>query len=194
VADLDYQDGLPKLTNIRHVLDKDDFEPPARIIETQNFIPPDDRAITVTGYQLGMTNNTDAFVFDLETKKLTNITNSPEFYDGCWESNRPRPACGEACRASITARFRGPRRTRRSRRRSTRGRSRCAAFNGSMVRIENSPLSPSAAETEIADRGNATNHMASRRLKESMTRRFPESFDIPVQPRVHPTGTRFHVT
>jgi len=51
------------------------------MIETQSFIPPDDRAITISAYQLNHTNNTDTFRLDLETGALKNLTNSPDFYD-----------------------------------------------------------------------------------------------------------------
>lgn len=81
VGDLVYENGVPKLANMRLVLDAANFPQPVRMIETQSFIPPDDRAITMSAYQLNHSNNTDTFRLDLETGALQNLTNSPDFYD-----------------------------------------------------------------------------------------------------------------
>lgn len=86
VADIVYENGTPKLVNARLVLQTSDFpasERPRKWIETQNFIPPDDSKLTVTAYELNDTENTDTFVFDLESKKLTNMTRTPERYEEC---------------------------------------------------------------------------------------------------------------
>jgi hypothetical protein len=77
-----YDEGRPRLEDVREVLRASDFPAPVPVmIETQNFVPPNDRALTVCGYKLGGSNNTDTFVYDLETGELKNITRSPDFYD-----------------------------------------------------------------------------------------------------------------
>jgi Tol biopolymer transport system component len=81
VGDLVYENGVPKLVNTRLVLDAAQFPQPVRMIETQSFIPPDDRVITISAYQLNQSNNTDTFRLDLETGALKNLTSSPNFYD-----------------------------------------------------------------------------------------------------------------
>ncbi|MCB1085496.1 MAG: prolyl oligopeptidase family serine peptidase [Verrucomicrobiae bacterium] len=80
-AEIAYRNGKPELANIRKVLDLSAFPAGTRMIETQNFIPPADRAITLSAYQLGGTKNTDTFTFNLETGELVNRSNSPDFYD-----------------------------------------------------------------------------------------------------------------
>ena len=76
-ADLDYTGGPPKLANQRLVLDSRDL-PFKCTLETQNFVPPEDRRLTFStyGYQ-----GTDVCVVDLATKQVQNLTNSPEDYD-----------------------------------------------------------------------------------------------------------------
>lgn len=81
VGRIAYRDGSPQLVEVRKVLDVNDFASKPKIIETQNFVPPEDRKITVSGYRLGGGNNTDTYLFDLETKELTNVTDSPDHYD-----------------------------------------------------------------------------------------------------------------
>ena len=81
VGEIEYDSGVPKLVNTRKVLDVADFPVEPAILETQNFVPPENRKITVSGYKLGGGNNTDTFLLDLDTTELTNITNSPSSYD-----------------------------------------------------------------------------------------------------------------
>lgn len=84
IAQLAYDAGVPRLVNRRRVLTAADFPPDARPlkwIETQDFVPPDDRRLTVTAYEIGGTANTDTFLFDLESGTLTNVSRSPESYD-----------------------------------------------------------------------------------------------------------------
>jgi len=86
IGDIVYENGTPRLANARVVLSSADFpasERPRKWIETQNFIPPDDTKLTVTGYELNDTENTDTFVFDLESKTLTNMSRTAERYEEC---------------------------------------------------------------------------------------------------------------
>lgn len=85
VGELRYDDGAPQLVDVRQVLDVSMFPEASRppFIETQNFVPPDDELLTVTAYRRGRTPNTDVFLFQLRTRALTNVTNSPELYEEC---------------------------------------------------------------------------------------------------------------
>lgn len=85
-GDLVYENGTPRLVNQQLVLQTSDFpasERPRKWIETQNFVPPNDEQLTVTAYELNDTDNTETFLFDLKTKKLTNMTRSPDRYEEC---------------------------------------------------------------------------------------------------------------
>jgi hypothetical protein len=81
IGDITYEPAGPKLANVRKVLDASKFPEPVRMLETQNFIPPDDDRITVCGYQVNRTNNTDTFVLHLATGRLENMGRSPDTYD-----------------------------------------------------------------------------------------------------------------
>src|SRR5207247_7382241 len=69
--------GKPKLANQRVILDSHDL-PFRCTLETQNLVPPHEKSLTFSayGYQ-----GTDVCVVDLQTKKVTNLTNSPGEYD-----------------------------------------------------------------------------------------------------------------
>ena len=86
VGDIVYENGTPKLVNTRLVLTAADFpkdQRPRKWIETQNFVPPDETKLTVTGYELNNTDNTDTFLFDLKTNELKNMTHTPDRYEEC---------------------------------------------------------------------------------------------------------------
>lgn len=86
VGDIVYENGVPKLVNQHVVLRTSEFpagERPRRMIETQNFVPTDETKLTVTGYEINDTSNTDTFLFDLKTKTLTNVTKTPHRYEEC---------------------------------------------------------------------------------------------------------------
>jgi hypothetical protein len=76
-ADIVYEGGAPKLARQRTVIESKELPFPCTM-ETQNFVPPDERRLTFSayGYQ-----GTDVCVVDLETKQVTNLTDSPEEYD-----------------------------------------------------------------------------------------------------------------
>jgi acetyl esterase/lipase len=81
-GDIIYDNGTPKLANARLVLTTKDFPEGQRpkMIETQNFTP-DDKAITLTAYLIENGHNTEGYTFDLETKRLTNFTRTPDDYE-----------------------------------------------------------------------------------------------------------------
>jgi Tol biopolymer transport system component len=76
-ADIVYENGVPKLARQRVILESQDL-PFRCTMETQNFVPPDEKSLTFSayGYQ-----GTDVCVVDLETRKVANLTNSPGEYD-----------------------------------------------------------------------------------------------------------------
>jgi Tol biopolymer transport system component len=66
------------------VLTREDFPEamrPHRWIETQNFVPPGDDQLTVTGYEVNNTANSEAFLFDLKKRTLVNVSRSPDHYE-----------------------------------------------------------------------------------------------------------------
>lgn len=77
MAEIDYSSGEPKLANKRLILDnrKLDFKCD---LETQNFVPPDEKKLTFSayGYQ-----NTEVMVLDLDTGEVANMSNAPDQYD-----------------------------------------------------------------------------------------------------------------
>lgn len=83
-GDIVYENGVPSLVNRQLVLRTSDFpagQRPRKWIETQNFIPPDDTQLTVTGYELNDSENTDTFLFDIATRRLTNLSRTAHRYE-----------------------------------------------------------------------------------------------------------------
>jgi hypothetical protein len=76
-ADIVSEAGRPKLSDERVILDSRDL-PFKCTMETQNYIPPDEKRLTFSayGYQ-----GTDVCMVDLVTKEVVNLTNSPGEYD-----------------------------------------------------------------------------------------------------------------
>ena len=76
-ADLVYENGAPRLANQRVIIESKEL-PFKCTMETQNFVPPDETKLTFSayGYQ-----GTEVGLVDLATKKVTNLTNSPDEYD-----------------------------------------------------------------------------------------------------------------
>lgn len=76
-ADLVYEEGKPRLTNQRLIINSGDLAFRCTL-ETQNFRPPEEKELTFSayGYQ-----GTDVCGIDLITKKVTNYSNSPGQYD-----------------------------------------------------------------------------------------------------------------
>jgi hypothetical protein len=50
-------------------------------LETQNFVPPEDRWLTVSAYRKGMGANTDTLLIDTETGSFREVTTSEDSYD-----------------------------------------------------------------------------------------------------------------
>jgi hypothetical protein len=76
-ADVVNDEGTLKLVNQRLVLDSRDL-PFRCTLESQNFVPPAERALTFSAYGH---QGTDVCAIDLETKKVTNYSDTPEQYD-----------------------------------------------------------------------------------------------------------------
>src|SRR5213078_2675020 len=76
-ADIIYENSAPKLVHQRVILESKNL-PFRCTMETQNFVPPDEKKLTFSayGYQ-----GTEVCVLDLATKEVTNLTNSPGEYD-----------------------------------------------------------------------------------------------------------------
>lgn len=81
MATIGERNGKPILTDVEKILDLSDFPEGTRMIETQNFLPPDDAAITISSYQDGGSDDTDCYTFDFETGELANHTPGRGFYD-----------------------------------------------------------------------------------------------------------------
>jgi hypothetical protein len=76
-ADIVYEDGVPKLANVKKILDAKDL-PFECGLETQNFRPPDEKELIFSayGYQ-----GTEVAGLNLETGKVTNYSQAPGQYD-----------------------------------------------------------------------------------------------------------------
>jgi Tol biopolymer transport system component len=76
-ADIVYENGTPKVTGKKKLLDKNDL-PFKCDIETQNFRPPAETELTFSAYGH---QGTDVCGLNLETGKVTNYSNAPDQYD-----------------------------------------------------------------------------------------------------------------
>jgi len=83
MGDLVYEGGVPALKNIAQVLTVDDFPQDERpvIIETQNFVPPNDEWITVSSYRINDGANSEGFLFHPKTRELKNFTRTPDHFE-----------------------------------------------------------------------------------------------------------------
>ncbi len=83
LGELVYENGTPALKNVRALISTKDFPENQRpkMVETQNFVPPDDKQLTVTAYQLEGGANSEGFLLDVDTRQLTNFTRSPDHYE-----------------------------------------------------------------------------------------------------------------
>lgn len=81
---LDYTDGGPKMTNVGHLLNVNSFPVRTRphcIIETQNFVPPLEDMLTVTAYEMNNTDDTETFLYNINSGDLENMSQNPGYYD-----------------------------------------------------------------------------------------------------------------
>jgi hypothetical protein len=86
MGDIVYENGTPKLINAVGLLTVAGFPEgarPQRWIEAQNFVPPDDKALTITAYEMNGSANSECYRLDIETRTLTNLSRSPDFYEEC---------------------------------------------------------------------------------------------------------------
>lgn len=76
VADIKYDDGIPKLSHTRVILDnlKTEFKD----METQNFVPPLEKTMTFSAYGY---KGTEVMLLNLETGAITNMSNADKQYD-----------------------------------------------------------------------------------------------------------------
>ena len=77
MANIVYEDGIPKIANKIKILDQQDlsFKAP---IETQNFRPPEDKELIFTAYRY---QGTEVMGLNIETGEVVNYSNAPEQYD-----------------------------------------------------------------------------------------------------------------
>lgn len=73
MGDIKYDNGVPRLVNVKLVLDNRDLPFKANL-ETQNFRPPDEKELTFSAYGY---EGTEVMGIHLETGKITNYSNSP---------------------------------------------------------------------------------------------------------------------
>jgi hypothetical protein len=76
-ADIIYEDGKPRLTNQKLIIDSRDL-PFKCTMETQNYRPPEERELTFSAYGH---QGTEVIGIDLATKQVTNYSNAPRQYD-----------------------------------------------------------------------------------------------------------------
>ncbi len=76
MADLIYDNGVPKLANRKVIFDNTGT--PYRDIEVQNFVPPDEKMLIFSGYQY---RGTDVMMLDTETGAVKDMSNADNQYD-----------------------------------------------------------------------------------------------------------------
>ena len=83
MAEIIYEDGIPRLSNERVIFDSKQlpFSLGHSSLETQNLVPPEDEKVTFTVYTIDNGNNTDVYMVDSESGAYQAITNSPCCYD-----------------------------------------------------------------------------------------------------------------
>ena len=100
MADIVYENGVSKLSNKKLILDnlKTTF---GGDIETQNFIPPDEKTMTFSAYSY---QGSEAMLLNIETGTITDMSNADKQYDEpegvfpdgkytCVESNKQNTQC-----------------------------------------------------------------------------------------------------
>ncbi len=83
MAEIIYEDGIPRLANERVIFDSKQlpFTLGHASLETQNLVPPEDVKVTFAVYTINNGNNTDVYMVDSETGEYGPVTNSPCCYD-----------------------------------------------------------------------------------------------------------------
>lgn len=78
-ADVVYTNGVPALANKRLIIDGRDL-PFRCTMETQNYRPPEEKELIFSAYTDGG-QKSDVVGIDLQTKKITKYTDTPDIYD-----------------------------------------------------------------------------------------------------------------
>ncbi len=83
MAEIIYEEGIPKLNNERVIFDSKQlpFELGNSSLETQSLVPPEDIQVTFSAYTINNGNNTDAYVVNSETGEYKALTQSDCCYD-----------------------------------------------------------------------------------------------------------------
>jgi len=83
MAEIIYEDGIPRLKNERVIFDSKQlpFSLGNSSLETQNLVPPDDEKVSFAVYTIENGNNTDVYIVDSKSGDYKAITNSPCCYD-----------------------------------------------------------------------------------------------------------------
>ena len=78
MAEIAYEDGVPRLANKREIFDSKQlpFSLGHASLETQSLVPPEDVRVTFSVYTINDGNNTDVYLLDSETGEYSTITNS----------------------------------------------------------------------------------------------------------------------
>jgi len=76
MADIVYENGIPKLSNKKVILDN--LKTEYKDMEVQNFVPPFEKTMTFSAYGY---KGTDAMMLDLETGAITDMSNADKQYD-----------------------------------------------------------------------------------------------------------------
>jgi hypothetical protein len=83
MAEIIYEDGIPKLSNQRVIFDSKQlpFSLGNSSLETQNLVPPEEVDVTFAVYTIDNGNNTDVYIVNSESGEYRAITDSPCCYD-----------------------------------------------------------------------------------------------------------------
>lgn len=83
MAEIVYEDGVPRLSNERVIFDSKQlpFSLGHSSLETQNLVPPEDVKVTFAVYTIEDGNNTDVYMVDSESGAYRAMTKSPCCYD-----------------------------------------------------------------------------------------------------------------
>ena len=83
MAEIVYENGIPKLSNERVIFDSKQlpFAVGNSSLEVQSLVPPKDVKVTFSAYTINNGNNTDVYMVDSESGDFKAITNSPCCYD-----------------------------------------------------------------------------------------------------------------
>ena len=76
-ADLEYENGIPVLTNKKILIDNQSTDY-LRSIEAQNFVPPLEDKLTFSGYGF---QGTEVMLYDIKNDKISNLSNADMQYD-----------------------------------------------------------------------------------------------------------------